>query len=107
MKKKKVIDKSGIRTHAPFETRKLLLVVELRYTLTWRLGPTRPSYQLVKMKDTIATHKLIPTSQIPHYPFDEKSGKSRPDFLGWGFPISAMISQICGMDNMNCTFQSV
>ena len=44
--KAKSYDKSGIRTHAPFETRKLLLVVELRYTLTWRLGPTRPSYQL-------------------------------------------------------------
>jgi hypothetical protein len=30
-KSKKLFDKSGIRTHAPFETRKLLLVVELRY----------------------------------------------------------------------------
>ncbi|KAJ5847831.1 hypothetical protein N7455_011788 [Penicillium solitum] len=38
-------DKSGIRTHASCETRKLLLVVESRYTLTWRLRPTRPSYQ--------------------------------------------------------------
>ena len=43
--KTKSYDKSGIRTHASCETRKLLLVVELRYTLTWRLRPTRPSYQ--------------------------------------------------------------
>ncbi|KOS37583.1 hypothetical protein ACN38_g11616, partial [Penicillium nordicum] len=43
--KKKKLDKSGIRTHASCETRKLLLVMESRYTLTWRLRPTRPSYQ--------------------------------------------------------------
>ncbi|KAJ5685999.1 hypothetical protein N7536_008618 [Penicillium majusculum] len=43
--KQKDHDKSGIRTHASCETRKLLLVVESRYTLTWRLRPTRPSYQ--------------------------------------------------------------
>ncbi|KOS45657.1 hypothetical protein ACN38_g3388 [Penicillium nordicum] len=44
-KNQKDHDKSGIRTHASCETRKLLLVVESRYTLTWRLRPTRPSYQ--------------------------------------------------------------
>ena len=56
-KNKKLFDKSGIRTHAPFETRKLLLVVELRYTLTWRLGPTRPSYQLGWKADENETYK--------------------------------------------------
>jgi hypothetical protein len=55
--KAKSYDKSGIRTHAPFETRKLLLVVELRYTLTWRLGPTRPSYQLVGKQTRIWLHE--------------------------------------------------
>jgi hypothetical protein len=56
-KNKKLFDKSGIRTHAPFETRKLLLVVELRYTLTWRLGPTRPSYQLVGKQTEVWLHE--------------------------------------------------
>ncbi|KAJ5482459.1 hypothetical protein N7475_001271 [Penicillium sp. IBT 31633x] len=54
---KKEDDKSGIRTHAPFETRKLLLVVELRYTLTWRLGPTRPSYHWMITEPRIWLHE--------------------------------------------------
>ncbi|KAJ9483608.1 hypothetical protein VN97_g9792 [Penicillium thymicola] len=45
--KQKDHDKSGIRTHASCETRKLLLVMESRYTLTWRLRPTRPSYHKI------------------------------------------------------------
>ena len=38
-KEQKENDKSGIRTHAPYETRKLIAKLYDKVTLPWRLGP--------------------------------------------------------------------